>query len=165
MMTKNEHLSKYYIANKDKLTKRVSRRVGDNDAEDVIQEVFFRANKYYHNWDANKAPFGRWLEGILRRCIHNCLKDQRDRGSVMVMSSDDLPESLQPAYDDSEPEVHEEVERVYKMVTRKGQPARDVLYMYYFMGNTIKEISEIQEIPYKTVQMTVYRFKKEIRSE
>ena len=80
----------------------------------------------------------------------------------MVRSSDDLPESLQPFYDDSEAEVHQEVKIVYDKIMAKTQPNRDVLYMYYFMGHNAKEISETLEVSHGVVRQTIHRFKKDV---
>lgn len=161
---RNDHVSKFYSSHNKKLLKDIKARVGIDDCEDVLQESFYKALRSYSSWDPRKGEFGSWIYGIIRRCIKDCLKEQRLRGAVLVESSDDLPENLHPYYDDVEAEVHEQIALVYKLITSKPYPNKDVLYMYHFMGYTVTEISEILEIPYKTVQMCVYRFKGEALS-
>lgn len=158
----NKHVARYYLKNRKRILTQATYRVGREDAEDVVQEVFTRLVKYYHNWDKSQGPFDRWVNGIVRNCILVCKKDQRSRGLFISVESIKNKEKIEPSYEDNEPEIRDMANRLGGLIRKKKFPAKDVIYLKYILGYTRKEIAEQLNISPKSVSMHLDRFKKEL---
>lgn len=165
-MDPNQHIAEYYEKNKDRLIKRAAHRVGPDDAEDVVQELFFRITKSYKNWEPSKGRFSRWIESIFKRCIFDLLNKRRNYTNLFTSSYEELPEHLEPTYEDNTPEVNEQIEKIYSKIIGMRRPAKDILYMYFFLGYSMTEIRDQlvakdtdDRTSYKTVQRTISRFR------
>jgi RNA polymerase sigma-70 factor (ECF subfamily) len=138
------------------------KRFSPEDAEDICGEVFTRAYKYFKSYDSSKAPFGAWLSGITYNCVQSFEKDRIMRQQVITKNLSDLPEFMEPSYDDNSVEAQQHIDAVVKRIEDKAQPTCDVLYLKHVMGHSTIFIAKKLDLKYATVRQTISRFNKEI---
>ena len=161
-MVQHSHVSKYYLKHRSKILSDIERKVGKDDAEDVLQEVFARATMYYDKWDSTKGQFGKWIFGITRNCIRGCQKDHKSRGMTVSVETIKDKESIEPSYDDNSVDAQQQIDKIVDLIEYKGYPSRDILYLSYILGFENEDIAKKLQIIPGTVATCVYRFKKEI---
>ena len=158
-MTKN---FEYYYNKEKKSVMRKLRRFSPEDAEDISQEVFTRAFQYFDRYNSSKGPFGAWLSGIVSNCVRTHDKQRILMGQVISRSLSDIPEHLEPHYDDDTVEAQQHIDEVVSSIKAKPQPHRDILYLAHVMGHSTGQISKKLGVNYHTVKQSRMHFKKEI---
>lgn len=127
-------------------TKLMARILGGDwhAGEDVVQEAFLRAWKFFKMYDKDRATLETWFNGIL----FNALRDhQRESRGVKLVSHEDVSqeELILP-----ESRTHEDIQRVIDKVPNEDH--RYILHLFYIKGYTSREISYV--VP-KTTQTNV----------
>ncbi|MDB5238866.1 MAG: polymerase sigma factor, sigma-70 family [Candidatus Parcubacteria bacterium] len=128
----------------------------DEDAEDIVQDTFFKAWKYLKRFTAGKA-FRPWLYAIARNTALDYLKKRRS-SSFSELHNDDTDSDFADSLEDAEPlapEMFEKAELVAELdKSMEGLPPdyKAVLRMHYHDGMTFNEISEILGKPMNTVK-------------
>lgn len=129
-----------------------------DDSRDFTQEVFIRAYENLKSY-AGRAPFRFWLSRIAYNHGINRIGARRTESEV--------PE--EQAADDVTPErshLRKEVREVLMEAVRKlPERYRICVDMYFFMGLTYGEISEITGYPVNTIKSNVLRAKNMLRDE
>ncbi len=131
------------------------------DAEDLFQETWHKAIKYYSKYDKS-MQFDKWLFSICVNTYKNILKSAYNRKSYDFVTEEEKTEFINSIPDISEDnkqdyfELHEAVENLPKK-------QKLVLVMYYFKDYTVKEISEILKLPEGTVKSRLHSAKSTIK--
>ena len=123
------------------------------EAEEVVQDVFWQLWKTETEYDAARAAFRTWLFAITR---NRCLDRLRRRRSP---SGDEGPRSASPAPAPSDPEqqaiLAERQKHVVAAFQALPEPQRRVLEMGFFNGLTHREIAERLGEPLGTVKSRI----------
>ncbi len=100
----------------------------ETDAEDIFQETFI---KFYKNIEQmkNEEHEKAWL---IRVTINNCNMLLRKK---KIRKEDEITEEI--------PDIHEEKEDILEVVNKLPAKYRLVIYLYYYEGYKISEISKI----------------------
>ncbi|CAN5685830.1 sigma-70 family RNA polymerase sigma factor [soil metagenome] len=132
------------------------RIVGDPQiAEEILQEVFFRAWQQGGSFQANRGSLATWLLSI----THNLSIDEirrRNRRPQKAESSE--PELLLSGVRDESQNVEDEVwlgairESIVKSLTQLPEAQRVPIEMAYFQGLTQREIAESLDEPLGTIK-------------
>jgi RNA polymerase sigma-70 factor (ECF subfamily) len=137
----------------------VARRVAGPAAEDAAQETFLRVFRKLHTYRADRgARFSSWLY----RVAYNCSCDVVARRPQEAA----LPENYEGRYDGPGPEElvgsaeHAGLARAALADIRPDY--RNVLELYYLMGKSYEQVSEITELPLGTVKSYIHRGKKAV---
>ena len=129
-----------------------------DDSYDFTQEVFIRAFESLKSY-AGRAPFRFWLTKIAYNHGINRIGAKR--------TAPEVPEEI-PA-GDTTPETGHLRGEIPELVTEAitGLPARYRICvdLYFFMGLTYNEISEITGYPVNTIKSNVLRAKTMLRDE
>jgi RNA polymerase sigma-70 factor (ECF subfamily) len=134
---------------------------GQDDAEDVVQEAFLRAFKYFSTFNGGNAR--PWLLAIVRNTAFRWLQRNR-REQLAVEFDEDLhagggdssdPEAL--LLRDTDRQLLEHAMR--KLPTRM----REVLVLRELEGLSYKEIAEVIGAPIGTVMSTLHRARERFR--
>lgn len=152
-------IEEHYIKNYALLIKRFKRRAGTEwDAEDVVQEAYYRALKYSHTF-VEGMNFQHWFT----RIVINVLKDHYS--DISCMDSVEFDEELlEPDYHNSLPKdaqqvLKEEVEAI------TNSDHREVVNLYFIYGFKLREINQIVEMKYKNIDLIIQRFRKMLKEK
>ncbi len=133
----------------------------DPDAQDVVQEAFLRAFKFFEGF---RGGDGRsWLLRIVRNCFYDWLRQQRraeletpfDEQVHGATAADPPPDAALLEKADNEL-LHQAIEAL---------PAeyREVLVMRELEGLSYKEIADVAESPIGTVMSRLARAREQLR--
>jgi RNA polymerase sigma-70 factor (ECF subfamily) len=123
------------------------------EAEEVVQDVFWQIWKSETQYDPARAAFRTWLFAITRsRCLDR-LRSQRSRPVSELPRESDLP----PAPSDPEEEamLAERQKRVVAAFQALPEPQRRVLELGFFSGLTHREIAARLGEPLGTVKSRI----------
>jgi len=152
---------------KDRVFRLVASILGPSaeaDAEDLLQEVFISVYRKLDTFRGD-CTFSTWLYRIARnRAIDN---RRRPRSFSVTVNEGSLEEPLPRHAEDP----HSEIERsgresfVLRRVDGLGEPRRTVVFLFYWMGCDIDEISGLTEIPAGTVKSHLFRARRELAKQ
>lgn len=144
--------------------KMVYRRSGSiHNAEDVVQEAFARAIRYFDSFiGETEEDLNRWFDRILRRCLYDFKRIEIKQG----MTQDEI-EKADPDADITytygvENRTAEEI--VEEIGNQKGD-RRNLLHMYFLKGYTMKDIAMVMDMTPKQVDNVVAYFKKQMQEK
>jgi RNA polymerase sigma factor (sigma-70 family) len=129
----------------------LQRRVGRDDAEDVLQSVFFEVWRHNGRYDPSRSLAG-WVLGIARNRAIDHLRRQRNT-AVALETMDDIPGEDGRELTERYARSHE----VRNALIRLPEEQREVLVLAYFGGYTQSEISRRLDLPLGTVKARTFR--------
>ncbi|MGE5654828.1 MAG: RNA polymerase sigma-70 factor, partial [Bacillota bacterium] len=136
------------------------------DAKDATQEAFI---KVYHALPKyqGQAKFSTWLYRIVANTCIDYLRRRRPQFSLDAPRSDEDEGSWEIASD--EPSLEQQVERqelrimVQHQVESLPPKYRMVVTLYHLQGMSYQEISQVLDLPVRTVETQLYRAKAMLR--
>ncbi len=131
------------------------------DAEDLFQDTWYKAMKKYEKYDPS-YPFDKWLFSI---CV-NTYKDRVrlfENKNRILFSSSEEKDRFFSSIPDIEREKREEYLDLCREIGRLSKKLRVTLALYYFKDRSIKECSDILNIPQETVKSRLKRAKTILR--
>ncbi len=154
-MSNNERdsvIEKFYVENYKKLVKRVYGRTRDvNLAEDIVQEAFARALKYYDKPD----NFEFWFNTILENARKAYMNAERRSGCVdsVELEEEHLVIDESEWADDMMKRLEAEIAAV------PDESYRNLLYLVFVRGFKPREALEVVDVNTVNVRMVIKRFK------
>lgn len=134
----------------------------DQDAEDVVQEAYLRAFKFFGGYRGGESR--AWLLTIVRNTSYTWL--QRNRARELTDSIDDTPDKV--ALDLSTPELRlvqdVDARMVRDALAELPLEFREVMVMRELEEFSYKEISIIADLPIGTVMSRLARGRKRLHS-
>ncbi|MFB5285389.1 MULTISPECIES: RNA polymerase sigma factor SigW [Peribacillus] len=156
---------------KDKVFQLCFRMLGNrHEAEDLAQEAFVRAFVNIHSFKIN-MKFSTWLYRIATNlCIDRLRKKKPDYHlDAEVAGTEGLNMYSQIASDTLKPE--EEVaslelqESIQAEITKLPEKYRSVIVLKYIEELSLKEISDILDLPVGTVKTRIHRGREALRKQ
>lgn len=147
------NLTKFYKDNHKRQVKIISSvmRFNKNLAEDIVQEAYLRAVKYEAAYDVNKASYKTWFN----RIMFNVLREMQDKHKI----TDELNENSAIVVDLS----YEDSLYILKEIRRlKNKSHQEVLMLFYKLGYTTKEISQITSFTQTNITTILKRFRERL---
>lgn len=138
----------------------------DADTDEIVQEVFIQVQKSIKNL---KDPelFKSWLSRITYSKTKMLFRNHKDR--PMEDEYLDLLQHQEEVREDFIPRRKQrhnhDLEVLYKCIQKLKPDFREVLLFYYFSQMSIKEISEMLDIPEGTVKSRMLYAKKHLKGE
>jgi RNA polymerase sigma-70 factor (ECF subfamily) len=134
------------------------------DAEEVMQDVFVYAIRRLKNYDPSKSAFRTWLYIITLSRSRNKLR----RKWLPTVELDEWSESDAERGEGTRPpedwaEIQAERTRVWQALGKLSPKLREAVVLRYFENLTYPEIGEILSCPMKTIQSRVRLAHKELR--
>jgi RNA polymerase sigma factor (sigma-70 family) len=129
----------------------LQRLVGREDAEDVLQRVFYEVWRHNGRYDPSRSLAG-WVLGIARNRAIDHLRRQRNT-AVALETLDDIAGADGRELAERYARSHE----VRSALIRLPVEQREVVVLAYFGGYTQSEISRRLELPLGTVKARAFR--------
>lgn len=159
MMERNKALEEFFKKEYNSLVKKVLRRAGSpENAEDVVQEAFFRATKYWDSYNP-ATKLGAWFSTILNNACKDKMRDERMLGMSVEFEEEHL-DGVEMSQTDANT-----VEHIKRLIREKAWPLSEVLRLYYEKGYKSIEIKQILDLEHGTVRQAVWRFKEEVKEK
>lgn len=139
----------------------------ESDAEDVVQETFLRAYRYWHTFDPG-TDCRRWLATICRRVTY----DQRRRAQQLDVLDDAELESLaamrlhQAALAAGLGDLYARLDlgpAIRRALAALDPLFRDVVVLGDVEGLSYEEIADALEVPIGTVRSRLYRGRRHLQ--
>ena len=133
----------------------VARIVGERaEAEEILQETFWRVWNQAATFDADKGQFRAWLFSIARRLALDLLRRRSVRPQTARDENEERRFEQAPAPDASVPDAAEQAMAaagVHRALERLSAEQYQVLTLAYFRGLTRQEIAQETGLPLGTV--------------
>lgn len=131
------------------------------EGEDLVQEIFITVYRKLTTFRGD-CSFSTWLYRLSR---NRAIDQRRRRRRIASLASDRLSGAAEPP---SGLDLQRETERsgrsslLLRHVDRLGEPRRTLVFLHYWMGCTIDEISSLTEIAAGTVKSHLHRARREL---
>lgn len=163
-MKRNKLIEEHYKLHYNVLVKRYRRRVPNQSvalAEEVVQEAYARALKYFSAFEPKLNTFEKWFNAILRNATNDCRTSESGNGTTKEL--DENTEDIRASKNDYK-NLHSMLIEIYQI--QKTSP-RDyqVLSMFYVNGFTSKDISVYMGMSHSNVRQLIHKFKARINNE
>lgn len=138
--------------------------VSEDDAWDILQDVFIKVYKNLNNFDTN-LKFSSWIYRITRnQCISNFRKLQVRPKSVVI--EDDFYENIASEFDlESEVDALSDKKIIKDVLAKLDYKYKEVLELKFLEEKDYKEISDILQKPMGTIATLINRAKKQMKEE
>ena len=130
-------------------------------AEDILQEVFLRVNRYAGSFDETQ-PFEPWIYRMTVNLSYSWANKAKRwvhffQGAVERLKA---PSARDP---ESVTAVREQRELVRRAIDRLPEPHRVAVILYYLEGLEVSEIALALEVPEGTVKSRLYYAREKLR--
>jgi RNA polymerase sigma-70 factor (ECF subfamily) len=158
---------------KDKIYNMARHMTGSpQEAQDLAQEIFLLIYRNIGSFQG-KSSLSTWIYRIsLNRCLDWQRKKQRtSKFSFPLFQSNreedtgDLLDRLPQHQPTPEEQVvkKEQIRELHKAIQSLPEKYQKVIILYHFQQMTYQEISEILDLPVRTIETRLYRGKQKIR--
>lgn len=158
-------LMQRYEAKLKRYIHRISRS-NEQDAEDILQEVFLKAYLNLNNFDAS-LKFSSWIYRITHNEVISAFRRQKARPQTNNLGdNDELLNKLASDLDLTK-EIHgrEKSMEIKKVLSRLDGKYREVLVLKFLEDKNYAEISDILKKPPGTIATLINRAKKKFKEE
>lgn len=160
-MSRNELIEQHYRENYDALVRRIQFRVGGNIdvAEEVVQEAYTRALKYFKKFNPKKGLFDQWFALILNNALNALKNEEKHRGVKFEIDDDeewDVPEELVVYPQEKEIRFRKGIAAA---IWEENERDRNILTMFFFDGFKTTDISEFIGVNHSNVRSIIKRFR------
>jgi len=154
---------------KDKVFQIAFRMLGNrHEAEDIAQEAFLRAYVNIHTYDINKK-FSTWLYRIATNLTIDRIRKKKPdfHLDAEVAGAEGLTLYSKIASKEALPEEQIESlelqETIQEVILKLPEKYRSVIVLKYIEELSLKEISEILDLPIGTVKTRIHRGREALR--
>lgn len=151
-----EIIENHYRENYGRFIKRMTFRAGGvHQAEDIIQEAYARAMKYYNTLKVDE--FDKWFSMILNNSYNDYMRDEI---GLSYIEEDDEPLGLIECG-----LVTGQTRReVYDIISTKSEAQKEILTLHLQHGYSATDISNLTDYTYAKIHHIISRFRDELRS-
>jgi RNA polymerase sigma-70 factor, ECF subfamily len=126
-----------------------------HDAEDVVQEAYLRALRYFGGYRGGDAR--AWVLAIVRNTFHTWRQRERHQDEAMEFDEDRHSEVIEGAHPGALLDTALDREALERALERLPTEFREVLVLRELEGMSYKEIGEVTGVPLGTVMSRLAR--------
>jgi len=137
-----------------------------DETEDLLQEIFFKLYKNLKKYDSSKASFRTWMYRIGRNHVLNHLNSAKHKLKKKTYEYDD---EINRSDDNIEKQAvkDDQINRILMAMEKVLKPKHyQIMQLHYFSNLTVQEISEVMQIPdktiYKAIKTSIEKIKEEV---
>lgn len=152
-------IEQFYRENYSSYVKRIARKAGGlENAEDIIQEAFYRALKYKDTFNLeNKTDVEVWFNTIVRRALYDFKRIELKQGMTSAIDSGETEAVERDGVDQVT------ADEILKILEEKPNiEHRQVLYLALVRQYPPRDISQVLDMNTNTIKSIVDRFKTEM---
>jgi RNA polymerase sigma factor (sigma-70 family) len=154
-----ELLEKYYRENFDTLRKKIKNRAGTEwNAEDIVQEAFLRAIKYWSSYNPERGRIETWF-GII---LNNALKDYMKSDRLLGMAYEIDEDKIDPVVVDWD-ELTKDRD-IDSILSDKTGFRLEILTLALKHNYSPKEIAQVTDGNRHTISQYLWEFKQELKT-
>lgn len=154
-MNSHQLIEKHFQESRLKVLKKLAYQVGTPEgAEDVLQEAYYRALKYFSSYDGRNFDF--WFNRIVRSCMID-YKNQEAGHFADEFEEESAEGTPCPTYPDHV------MREVFELIDTKSEVQIEVLTLYFRCEYSATDISKITEHSYAQCHKIISRFREELR--
>jgi RNA polymerase sigma factor (sigma-70 family) len=149
------------------LYRYLARRVGAEQAHDLVSETFLAALKQRHTYNPAEAAVRAWLYGIATNLARRHVR-QEIRGLRATARADGRLAGHQPGHDNQVAErVDAQVmaQRIAPAIADLSDGDRDVLFLISWAQSTSVEVADALGVPVGTVRSRLHRVRRLLRTK
>jgi len=136
----------------------------DSDADDVVQEAFLRALKYFGGFRGEGPSQSRaWLLAIVRNMAHTWRRRLHTGSSTTEFDETVHSEAIADEHPGSALSRRHLRETLAEVLDRLPPEFREVIVLREMEGLSYKEISEVADVPVGTVMSRLSRARKRLQ--
>lgn len=136
----------------------------DSDADDVVQEAFLRALKYFGGFRGEGASQSRaWLLAIVRNMAYTWRRRLHTGSSTTEFDETVHSEAIADEHPGSALSRRDLRETLAEVLDRLPPEFREVIVLRELEGLSYKEISEVADVPVGTVMSRLSRARKRLQ--
>lgn len=144
-------VEQHYKENYARIVKRMTFRAGTQwDAEDVVQEAYSRALKYFKSFDGSN--FNRWFTTVLNNAFIDHKNQERGHSADQFEEEEDAGIACN-YYNERM------IEDVRKRIDKGSPIQKEVLSLWFENEYTIVDIARITNHTYFVVRQIIHRFR------
>lgn len=132
-----------------------------SDAEDLLQDTWLKAFKHYKKYDTNK-PFDKWLYSICVNTYKNSISSAFVKKQKLFKNNEEKQLFFASIPEVNDNTIDDYIE-LHKAISSLSKKHRIVIVLYYFKDFSVKEISQIINIPVGTVKSRMAVAREEIK--
>lgn len=151
----------------------ISRTVKDkNVVEELANDVFVKAYKYFEQYDSAKSSLTTWLHNIAKNCIIDHFRTSNDDKFILVSTfvgedheeGDKIYEFASTSVDDNQIERKELKEQIKKSISGLAPKYRLIAKLYFNKEMKYSEIANFLEIPEGSVKGMIFRVREMLQT-
>lgn len=154
---RNEIIEEHYRKNFKMMVNRMLRRVPGNSralAEEVVQEAYSNALRYWKAFDPERASFDIWFNRIVNRAASKCTREENGQPSIPY------DDGLEPFVLDTETKIPREIVNKVQQAIKDMKPeVSEVLNMFFNLGMKTTDICECTNYSHSNVRQVIRRFR------
>lgn len=155
-------IEEFYEKEYSTLVKRIQARgMQECDAEDVVQESFYRALKYIATYVPSRQPIGAWFNTIM----NNTFKDYRHANYTGEYSFRDEDDEEESASIDEMSYNKQIAKEIKKEIEGRDESERNILYAILVLGFSYKACCQVFDETFGRVQFVLREFRNEMRGK
>lgn len=136
----------------------------ESDADDVVQEAFLRALKYFGGFRGGGASQSRaWLLAIVRNMAYSWRRRRGGDASTTEFDEAVHSEAIADAHPESVLSRNDSRETLADALDQLSPDFREVIVLREIEGLSYKEISEVVDVPVGTVMSRLSRARKRLQ--
>lgn len=133
------------------------------DAEDILQETFFRLWQHRHRWKPKKSSLSTWLHTISRNlCIDHLRKYQK-------LDDETFDDKETGGSDDDQMaarmETMEVTERIKTSIAALPERQRTALILCHYQGLSNREAADVLDISIDALESLLARARRKLKSQ
>lgn len=159
-MTRDETINGHYVRNYKRLVKTATWRAPNKSSalgEEIVQEAYARAIKYYKAFNPDVNVFDAWFSRIFRGCIADCIRSEAGHS---LPSLDNEDTDLEPFFLDEDVDIPLDIVKKVKAGINQQRPeVAEVLTMFFLLGMRHTDIAECTNISNDYSKKIIQRFR------
>jgi RNA polymerase sigma-70 factor (ECF subfamily) len=137
----------------------------EHDAEDVVQETFFRAHRQLDRFQ-ERSSFGTWLYRITVNCSHDLMRKRRRRHESIDSEPDAVPRLPAGGTMPDRHVLNTELRRILVVgLASLTHTERTALVLRHYEGLSIDQIGRILGLGTSAAKHSIFRAVRKMRKE